>query len=199
MNVAVRDLDNAEVRAVANLWDAAAEQSHTNLHGYIVLKDVIEVFEDVLKDAIGEVGFEKRGSPAVVEMVAPPTYCVQFRIGQFTHFTHGFPPYPCRDVSNSNVRWGNQVWSTALWVDIQKRWLPLRAQFAQIGVEAGKPFSVEKLSPEQTAELETAMKSGIEKIKQKIATSARKRTAGASLPLGRPADVCRGYAKALLR
>jgi hypothetical protein len=48
--------------------------------------------------------------------------------------------------------------------------VPLRARFAQIGVEAGKPFSVEKLSPEQKAELETAMKSGVEKIKQRIAT-----------------------------
>jgi hypothetical protein len=27
-------------------------------------------------------------------VVAPPTHCVQFRIGQFTHFTHDFPPYP---------------------------------------------------------------------------------------------------------
>jgi hypothetical protein len=65
------------------------------LHGYIVLKDAIEAFEDVLKDAIGEVGFEERESPAAVGVVvAPPTHCVQFRIGQFTHFTHDFPPYP---------------------------------------------------------------------------------------------------------
>jgi hypothetical protein len=47
--------------------------------------------------------------------------------------------------------------------------VPLRARFAQIGVEAGKPFSVDKLSPEQKAELESAMKSGLEKIKQKVA------------------------------
>jgi hypothetical protein len=64
------------------------------LHSYIVLKDAIEAFEDVLKDAIGEVGFEERDSPAVVEVVAAPTHCVQFRISQFTHFTHDFPPYP---------------------------------------------------------------------------------------------------------
>src|SRR6516162_6447671 len=100
MIVAVRDLDNAKVRTIANLRDAAAEQSYTNLHGYIILKDFIEALENVLRDAIGEVGFEERS--AVVEVVAPPTYCVQFRIGQFTHFTHDFPPYPCRDVSNSN-------------------------------------------------------------------------------------------------
>jgi hypothetical protein len=95
----VRDLDNAKVRTIANLCDAATEQGHTNLHGYVVLKDAIE---DVLKEAIGEVGVEERGSPAVVGvvvgvmmvMVAPSTYCVQFRIAQFTHFTHDFPPYP---------------------------------------------------------------------------------------------------------
>jgi hypothetical protein len=93
----VRDLDNAKVRTIANLCDAATEQGHTNLYGYVVLKDAIE---DVLKEAIGGVGVE-RGSPAVVGvvvvmmvMVAPSTYCVQFRIAQFTHFTHDFPPYP---------------------------------------------------------------------------------------------------------
>ena len=63
-------LDNAKVRTVANLRDAAAEQSHSNLHGYIVLKDVIEAFEDVLRDAIGEVGFEERECPAVGVVVA---------------------------------------------------------------------------------------------------------------------------------
>ncbi len=46
---------------------------------------------------------------------------------------------------------------------------PLRARFAKIGIEAGKPFEVEKLTPEQKAELEAAMKKGIEKIKQKVA------------------------------
>jgi hypothetical protein len=45
--------------------------------------------------------------------------------------------------------------------------VPLRARFAKIGVEAGKPFAV---TPEQKAELEAAMKSGIEKIKEKVAT-----------------------------
>jgi hypothetical protein len=47
---------------------------------------------------------------------------------------------------------------------------PLRARLAKIGVEAGKPFAVDKLTPEQKAELETAMKSGIGKIKQKVET-----------------------------
>jgi hypothetical protein len=48
--------------------------------------------------------------------------------------------------------------------------VPLRARFAKIGVEAGKPFSVDKLTSDQKAELETGMKSGIEKIKQKVET-----------------------------
>ena len=94
----VCDLDYAKVRTIANLCDAATKQGHTNLHGYVVLKDAIE---DVPKEAIGEVGADERGSPAVVGvvvvmmvMVAPSTYGVQFRIAQFTHFTHDFPPYP---------------------------------------------------------------------------------------------------------
>lgn len=43
---------------------------------------------------------------------------------------------------------------------------PLRRRFAKIGVEAGKPFPVDTLTPEQRAELEMAIKGGIEKIKQ---------------------------------
>ncbi len=43
---------------------------------------------------------------------------------------------------------------------------PLRARFAEIGIEAGKPFSADTLTPDQKAELEAAMKSGVEKIKQ---------------------------------
>jgi len=47
---------------------------------------------------------------------------------------------------------------------------PLRAKFARIGIEAGKPFALDKLSPEQKAELVMGVKSGVEKIKQKVAT-----------------------------
>lgn len=47
---------------------------------------------------------------------------------------------------------------------------PMRARLAKIGVEAGKPFEIDKLTPEQKAGLQAAMKSGIEKIKQKVAT-----------------------------
>ncbi|MGH6866568.1 MAG: DUF1254 domain-containing protein [Methyloceanibacter sp.] len=47
---------------------------------------------------------------------------------------------------------------------------PLRTRFAKIGVETGKSFSVDKLTPDQKAELEAAVKSGLEKIKQKVAT-----------------------------
>ena len=50
---------------------------------------------------------------------------------------------------------------------------PLRARFAQIGVEAGKPFPLDRLSQGQKAELEAAMKSGIETIKQKAGTLGR--------------------------
>src|SRR6202022_2878827 len=45
--------------------------------------------------------------------------------------------------------------------------VPLRARFAKIGVEAGKPFPVDKLTPEQKAELQAGVKSGLERIKQR--------------------------------
>ena len=48
--------------------------------------------------------------------------------------------------------------------------VPIRAQFAKIGVQAGKPFAADSLTPEQKATLGTAMRSGIEKIKRKVAT-----------------------------
>jgi hypothetical protein len=47
---------------------------------------------------------------------------------------------------------------------------PLRDRFAQIGVEAGKPFKLDKLTADQKADLEAGVKSGYEKIKQKIPT-----------------------------
>jgi hypothetical protein len=46
--------------------------------------------------------------------------------------------------------------------------VPMRARFAKIGVEAGKPFDPDKLTPEQKTALESGMKSGLEKIKQKV-------------------------------
>jgi hypothetical protein len=46
--------------------------------------------------------------------------------------------------------------------------VPMRARFARIGVEAGKPFPVDTLGPEERAELEMGMKKGIESIKQKV-------------------------------
>jgi hypothetical protein len=45
---------------------------------------------------------------------------------------------------------------------------PLRARFAKIGIEAGKPFPLDKFTPEQKAQLEMGIKSGYEKIKQKV-------------------------------
>jgi len=48
--------------------------------------------------------------------------------------------------------------------------LPMRARFAKIGVEASKPFEADKLTPEEKMALEAGMKSGVKKIKQKVAT-----------------------------
>jgi len=46
----------------------------------------------------------------------------------------------------------------------------MRARFAKIGVAAGKPVAVDALTPDQKAELAAGMKSGLEKIKQAVAT-----------------------------
>jgi hypothetical protein len=46
--------------------------------------------------------------------------------------------------------------------------VPLRARFAKIGVEAGKPFAADKLTAEQKSVLETGMRNGLEKIKRKV-------------------------------
>jgi len=46
--------------------------------------------------------------------------------------------------------------------------VPMRARFAKIGVEAGMPFAADKLTPEEKTELESGMKSGLEKIKQQV-------------------------------
>jgi len=45
---------------------------------------------------------------------------------------------------------------------------PMRARFAKIGVEAGKPFPPADLTPEQKAEIEAGMKSGLAKIKATV-------------------------------
>jgi hypothetical protein len=46
----------------------------------------------------------------------------------------------------------------------------LRAKFTTIGIDAGKPFPLASLTPEQKEALEAGIKSGLEKIKQKVAT-----------------------------
>jgi hypothetical protein len=50
---------------------------------------------------------------------------------------------------------------------------PLRARFAKIGIGAGKPFPLDKLTPQRKAELEMGVKSGIEKIKREVADLGR--------------------------
>lgn len=47
--------------------------------------------------------------------------------------------------------------------DVEK---PLRARFAKIGIEAGKPFAVDRWTADEKAELVMAVKSGLEKIKK---------------------------------
>jgi hypothetical protein len=45
---------------------------------------------------------------------------------------------------------------------------PLRARFARIGIEAGKPFPIEKMTPEQKEELKGGAVRGLEKIKRRV-------------------------------
>jgi len=47
---------------------------------------------------------------------------------------------------------------------------PLRDRFARIGIEAGKPFPIDRFTPAQKAELKAGMESGLAKIKQRVAT-----------------------------
>jgi hypothetical protein len=51
--------------------------------------------------------------------------------------------------------------------------IPLRAKFAQIGIEVGKPFSLAKLTPEQKGALEAGMKRGRERIEQMVETLSK--------------------------
>jgi hypothetical protein len=46
---------------------------------------------------------------------------------------------------------------------------PIRERFAKIGIEAGKPFTLDKLTADQKAEVAAGMKSGYEKLKNKVA------------------------------
>jgi hypothetical protein len=50
---------------------------------------------------------------------------------------------------------------------------PLRARFAKIGIEAGKPFALDKLTAEQKASVTAGMKSGLVKIKERLAAYGR--------------------------
>jgi hypothetical protein len=47
---------------------------------------------------------------------------------------------------------------------------PLRERFAKIGIAAGRPFAADRLPSDRKAELEAGIKSGEDKIRQKIAT-----------------------------
>jgi hypothetical protein len=51
--------------------------------------------------------------------------------------------------------------------------VPLRARFARIGIEAGKPFSVDKLTPAQKASLEAGARNGLAKIKHELEVIGR--------------------------
>lgn len=45
---------------------------------------------------------------------------------------------------------------------------PLRARFAKLGIEAGKPFPLDAFTTEQKAELVAGVRSGLEKIKRQV-------------------------------
>jgi hypothetical protein len=50
---------------------------------------------------------------------------------------------------------------------------PLRARFAKIGIQPGKPFPIDNFTAAQKAELGAGMKAGLEKIQQQIASLGR--------------------------
>ncbi len=51
--------------------------------------------------------------------------------------------------------------------------VPLRARFARIGIEAGKPFLVDKLTPEQKASLAAGARNGLARIKHELEVIGR--------------------------
>jgi hypothetical protein len=46
--------------------------------------------------------------------------------------------------------------------------VPLRTEFAKIGIEAGKPFAFDQLAPGVKADLQVGMKNGLEKVKHEL-------------------------------
>ena len=66
--------------------------------------------------------------------------------------------------------------------------MPLRARFAKIGIEAGKPFAVASSPPEQKTALERASRAGSRRSSRRPEDSARTRTAGGSPPMASATD-----------
>jgi hypothetical protein len=66
--------------------------------------------------------------------------------------------------------------------------VPMRPRFAKIGVEAGQPFAVDKITSEDKTALESGIKSGMEKSSTRSGIWVRMRTAGGSPPMSSAID-----------
>jgi hypothetical protein len=84
--------DRAGVQLTAEQIEGAgvSADSHSNLHGNVFLYDEIAEIDDIAELAEVEEPHEAPVMP--VMSVTPSTHSVEFRIDQFTHFTHEFPP-----------------------------------------------------------------------------------------------------------
>jgi hypothetical protein len=95
--------DRAEVRLTAEqICDAGVvADSHTNLQGNVLLYDDIAEIDDIAEAGIaGIAGIAEAKEPlmfvmpvmSVMPVMMPSTHGVEFRIDQFTHFSHDFDP-----------------------------------------------------------------------------------------------------------
>ncbi|WP_177243529.1 hypothetical protein [Bradyrhizobium sp. Gha] len=90
-------MDRAEVQLTELLCDACViADSDTNLHGNVLLYDDIAELADIAEIAKAEEPLVPMVS--MVSMVSmTSTHDVEFRIDQFTHSTHDFPPRGCKE------------------------------------------------------------------------------------------------------
>jgi hypothetical protein len=88
--------DRAEVRLTAEqICDAGViADSHTNLQGNVLLYDDIAEIDDIAEVGIAHIAEAKEPLMFVMSVMPlmPSTHGVEFRIDQFTHFTHDFDP-----------------------------------------------------------------------------------------------------------
>ena len=103
-SIRAEGVDRAEVPLTAEqVCDAGViADSHTNLHGNVLLYDDIAEIDDIAETEIAETETADISEvelvplvplvPVMIVTTTPSNHGVEFRIDQFTHFTHDFDP-----------------------------------------------------------------------------------------------------------